>query len=144
MSKIADKIKEYMSSKSMKPQDFYNAVSWDRSKYYRVVSGDSDLGINEILEIFEKLKFSDNEKINFLTGIIIEKKPEEIILECVELFKPIGLNVNIAKCKSTYDGGEITFMGQKFKGDSAISRSERLLATAKKCIEVIDHAPIEA
>ena len=35
-------------------------------------------------------------------------------------------------------------MGQKFKGDSAISRSERLLATAKKCIEVIDHAPIEA
>ncbi len=29
MSKIADKIKEYMSSKSMKPQDFYNAVSWD-------------------------------------------------------------------------------------------------------------------
>lgn len=77
MSKIADKIKEYMSSKSMKPQDFYNAVSWDRSKYYRVVSGDSDLGINEILEIFEKLKFSDNEKINFLTGIIIEKKPEE-------------------------------------------------------------------
>ena len=35
-------------------------------------------------------------------------------------------------------------MGQKFKGDSAVSRSERLLATAKKCIEVIDHAPIEA
>ena len=81
---------------------------------------------------------------DILIGHSIEKKPEEIILECVELFKPIGLNVNIAKCKSTYDGGEITFMGQKFKGDSAVSRSERLLATAKKCIEVIDHAPIEA
>lgn len=76
MSKIADKIKQYMSSKGMKAQDFYNAVSWDRSKYYRVVSEGADLGINEILEIFEKLEFSDNEKINFLTGIIIEAKPE--------------------------------------------------------------------
>ncbi|NBK98327.1 MAG: hypothetical protein EOM50_09940 [Erysipelotrichia bacterium] len=60
--------------------------------------------------------------------------PQTVITECINLFKPIGLDINREKCNSTYGDGEIQFMGQKFNNQTAKSRSSQLLMTAKKCV----------